>query len=86
MEPQVEIYCKKERKKKDCSCIWIVLTVVTIALAFFAGVLVTALTEIISTLGLGAIIVLLIALGVLFIISLIALICCKSTDRKKCCY
>ena len=43
MEPHVEIYCKKDRKK-DCSCLWLIVGVVAIALAFFVGVLVAALT------------------------------------------
>ena len=86
MEPQVEIYCKKENKKKDCSCLWPILAVVIFALTFFVGALVAALTGFVTTLGVGAIAVLIIALGVLAIIALIALICCrKSEKKKKCC-
>ncbi len=88
MEPQVEIYCKKEDKRKDCSCLCLILAVVVIAITFFAGALVAALTGLIETLGIGAIITLLIALGVLAVIVFIALICCKNTDKdkkKKCC-
>ena len=71
MEPEVDIFCKKENKKKDCSCLWIITGVVTLALFFFVGVL----------------IVLLITLGILFIISLISLFCCKKTNKKKnCCF
>ena len=85
MEPQVEIYCKKENKRKDCSCLWLILAVVVIAITFFAGALVAALTGLIETLGIGAIIALLIALGVLAIVAIIALICCRKTDKKKKC-
>lgn len=86
MEPHVEVYYKKE-KQKDCSCLWIVVTVVAIVLAFFAGVLVTALTEITGTLGVGAIITLVIALAVLLTIAIINVICCKKDNKKKknCC-
>ena len=82
MEPNVEIYCKKENKK-DCSCLWLILAVVAIALAFFAGVLVAALTEIIATIGIGAIITLIIALGVLLLITAINVICCNKKNRRK---
>lgn len=85
MEPQVEIYCKKEDKRKDCSCLWLILAVIVIAITFFAGALVAALTGLIDTLGIGAIITLLIALGVLAIVAIIALICCRKTDKKKKC-
>ena len=40
MEPEVDIFCKKEPKKKDCSCLWIITGIVTLALFFFVGVLV----------------------------------------------
>ena len=85
MEPQVEIYCKKENKRKDCSCLWLILAVVVFALTFFAGVLVATLTEIVAVLGVGAIIALVIALGVLAVIAIIALICCRKGDKKKKC-
>ena len=85
MEPQVEIYCKKENKRKDCSCLWIILAVVVYALTFFAGALVATLTDLVAILGIGAIITLLIALGVLAVIALIALICCNKGDKKKKC-
>ena len=87
MESQVEVYYKKDRKK-DCSCLWLILAVVAIALAFFIGVLVAALTGIIATLGIGAIIAIIVALAVLLIIAIINVICCKKDNKKKkcCCY
>ena len=89
MEPQVEVYYKKEKEtKKDCSCLWVIVAIVAIALAFFVGVLVAALTGIIATLSVGAIIALVIVLAVLLVVSIISVICCKKNDRKKkcCCY
>ena len=83
MEPHVEIYCKKENKRKDCSCLWLILAVVAIALAFFVGVLVAALTTIIATLGIGAIIAIVVALAVLFIVALINVICCVKNNKRK---
>ena len=85
MEPQVEIYCKKENKRKDCSCIWLIFAVVVFALTFFVGALVAALTGLVATLGVGAIIALIIAFGVLAVIALLALICCQKGDKKKKC-
>ena len=90
MEPHVEVYYKKDKEKdrrKDCSCLWLILAVVGIALAFFVGVLVAALTAIITTLGVGAIIALVVILAVLLLVGIIALICCKKDDKKKkhCC-
>ncbi len=85
MEPNIEIYCKKDNKR-DCSCLWLIVAVVAVALAFFVGVLVAALTEIIATIGVGAIITLVIALGVLLLIALINVICCKKRCRRReCC-
>ena len=84
MEPQVEIYCKKENKK-DCSCLWLILAIVAIALSFFVGALVAALTGFVTTLGVGAIVTLIIALAVLLVITIINVICCIKKDRKKHC-
>lgn len=85
MEPNIEIYCKKD-SKRDCSCLWLIVAVVAVVLAFFVGVLVAALTEIIATISVGAIITLVIALGVLLLIALINVICCKKRCRRReCC-
>ena len=74
MEPKVEVYYKKEKDcKRDCCCLGLIVAVVAVVLAFFVGVLVAALTEIIATIGVGAIITLVIALGVLLLIALINL-------------
>ena len=84
MEPQIEVYCKKD-KKKDCSCLETILFIISIALSFFIGALVAALTGFVTTLGTGAVIVLIIALAILLISALISLLCCKKTDKKKNC-
>ena len=84
MEPQVEIYCKKECKKKDCSCSWLVLAIVFIVLAFFVGALVAELTGFVATLTTGAVIVLIIALALLAIIAIVNLICCKNKKKYYC--
>lgn len=85
MEPNVEIYCKKE-SKKDCSCLWLILAIVAITLSFFLGILFAAITEIVGIIGIGAIITLIIALGVLLLITAINVICCnKKNKRKHCC-
>lgn len=85
MEPNVEIYCKKENKK-DCSCLWLILAIVAVALAFFAGVLVAGLTDIVTTIGTGAIITLIIALAILLIVAIINVLCCnKRNKRRECC-
>ncbi len=85
MEPQVEIYCKKENRRKDCSCLWLILALVAIALSFFVGALVAALTGFVAILGIGAVAVLIIALVVLLIIAIINVICCKKNNKRRDC-
>lgn len=85
MEPQVEIYCKKDDKKKNCSCLWLILAIIAVVLSFFVGALVAALTGFVATLGIGAVAVLIIALVLLLIIAIISVICCKKGNRKKYC-
>ena len=82
MEQNIEMY---PRRKKDCFCLWLIVSIVAIVLSFFIGVLFAALTTIIDTIGIGGIIALLITLVVLFIITLINAICCKKLDRKNYC-
>lgn len=87
MEPNVQIFYKKDKdKKKDCSCLWLIVAIVSIVLSFFIGVLVTFFTPILDILGIGVIISLIITLVVLLVIAIINVICCKRNDRKKCCY
>lgn len=82
MEPQVEIYCKKDRKK-DCSCLWLIVAIISTVLSFFIGGLVGTLLSL--TTLVGYIVVLIITLAILLLISIISLICCKKNDKKKNC-
>lgn len=78
MEPQVEV-CFKKNKKRRC-CEDIVIFILAIFVAFVIGLIVGALTDLITTLGLGAVILFLVTLVILLIIEAIMLICCK----RKC--
>lgn len=86
MEPQVEVYYKKEKdRKKDCSCLFLIVAIVAIVLSFFVGALIAALTGFVTTLGVGAVVVLIIALVILLIITIINVICCKRNSRRRDC-
>ncbi len=86
MESEIDIYCKDHCKKKDCTCLYIITSLIALILFFFIGVLVQSLVGIVAALTLGAVIVLLITLLILLIISLILLFCCKKSNKKKKCY
>ena len=85
MEPEYDIYCKKECKKKDCTCLYIITTIISLILFFFIGVLAQSLVGIVAALTIGAVIVLLITLIILLIISLILSWCCKKNNKNKNC-
>ena len=86
MEPNIEVYYKKDECRKiDCSCSWLIPSLVAVALSFFVGVLVAALTGIIDTLTVGGIIALVIILAVLLVITIINVICYIRNDKKKYC-
>lgn len=78
MEPQVDICFKKEKRRKCCMDIAIFILVILVA--FVVGLIVGTLTDLISLLGLGAVILFLVTLVILLIIEAIMLICCK----KRC--
>ena len=87
MEPEIDIYCKNDCKKKDYTCLYIITSLISLILFFFLGVLVQSLVGIVAALTLGAVIVLLITLAILLLISIILLLCCKKNNKKKkCCY
>ena len=87
MEPNIEVYYKKdEEKRKDCSCLWIILSLVAVALSFFVGVLIATLTGIVATIGIGGIIALIVILVILLLIAIMNVICCKKNGKKKYCY
>ena len=74
---------KRECKKNKC-CVDIVITILAIALAFVIGIIIGAVTEIYTTLGIGAFVVLAAILGILIIIRIIMIVCYGCRD-KKCC-
>ena len=83
MEPQVDICFKREKdKKRRRCCIDLVIFVVSILLAFGIGLIIGALTGLVTFLGIGAIVLFLVTLLILLIIRIIMLICCK---KKDCC-
>lgn len=84
MEPNVEVYYKKDNRK-DCCCLGLIVTIIAIALSFFVGVLVAALTGIIATITVGGLIAIIVALAVALIVAIINAICCKKEDKKKYC-
>lgn len=82
MEPQVDICFKREKNKKRRCCIDLVIFVISLLLAFGIGLIIGALTGLVTFLGIGAIVLFLVTLLVLLIIRIIMLICCK---KKDCC-
>ena len=79
MEPQVDICFKKDKKRRCCMDIAIFILVIFIA--FVIGLIVGSLTDLITFLGTGAIVLFLTTLVVLLIIEIAMLICC----RKRTC-
>ena len=82
MESQVDICFKREKNKKRRCCIDLVIFIVSILLAFGIGLIIGALTTLVTFLGIGAIVLFLVTLLILLIIRIIMLICCK---KKECC-
>ena len=78
MDPQTNYCCKKERKTK--CCIDLIIFIISILITFVAGLLVGALTELVATLGNGAIIVFLSTLVLLLIIRVITILCSKKNN------
>ena len=62
MEPNEVCYKKEKCKNNDCFCLELIVTIVAIALAFFVGVLVAAVTGIVATLTIGGIIALIVVI------------------------
>lgn len=79
MEPQVDICFKKDKKRRCCMDIAIFILVIFIA--FVIGLIVGTLTDLISLLGLGAVILFLVTLIILLAIEAIIFVCCR---RKNC--
>ena len=86
MELNEDIYYKKEKdRKKDCSGLWFIVTILAIILSFFVGVLIAEITSILPILGISGVIALIIVFSVLLIIAIISLIYCKKSNKKKYC-
>ena len=66
-------------KDRKC-CVDIVIFVLSILFAFVIGLIIGAVTGIFAALGLGAFVAIAILLGILILVRIIMLICCK-----KCC-
>ena len=65
-------------------CVDIVICILTSLITFVAGLLIGALTALVTALGLGAIIAILAILVILLIIRILTLICCKE-KKDNCC-
>lgn len=83
MEPQVSICCNNKKNNKRNWCAWLIIGILSVALAFTLGLLIGALTSILVLLSLPAIIVLIVILIILLIIEIIMLLCQK--EKKNCC-
>ena len=79
MEPQVDICFKKDKKKK--CCIDLIIFIISILLAFVAGLLIGNLTGLVTFLGTGAIALFIATLLIFLIVRVIMLIC----NKNKCC-
>lgn len=79
MEPQVDICFKKDKKGK--CCIDLVIFIIAILIGFVAGLLIGNLTELVTFLGTGAIVLFLATLLIFIIVRVIMLIC----NKNKCC-
>ncbi len=78
MEQQGDYYCKKDKKRK--CCIDLIIFIISILISFIIGLLIGSSTELVTTLGIGAIIAFLVTLIVLFAIRIITIVCSK----KRC--
>ena len=86
MEQNIDVYCKIDKcKRKNCCCIWIITAIIAVVLAFFIGLLVSAVTGILAALGTPVLIAFVVLLAIILIISIIALICCKNSGTKNIC-
>lgn len=69
-------------KEKRC-CVDLVLTILLVAFAFVLGLIIGALTGILVLLGLAGFIAVAVILGLLIVLRIVMLVCCKK--EKKCC-
>lgn len=91
MEPQDTIYCydnKENKCKSKVGCLVIIAGIIFAAFATVIGIILGATLATTFLEALAAIIVLAVVLGILFILTLILMICNKGKDKKhkcKCC-
>lgn len=86
MEQDIDVYCKIDKnKRKNCCCIWIITAILAVVLSFFVGLLVSAVTGILEALGTAVLIAFVVISAILLVISIIALLCCKSNTKKNSC-
>lgn len=83
MEPKCyyeepKCYCKEKR-----CCVDLILTILLVAFAFVLGLIIGALAGILVLLGLSAFIAIAVILGLLIVLRIVMLVCCKK--EKKCC-
>lgn len=71
--------------KKNRCCVDIIICILSSLITFIAGLLIGALTGLVTALGLGAIIAILSILVILTIIRIINLVCCKDKKDDCCC-
>ena len=71
--------------KKNSCCVDIIICILSSLITFIAGLLIGALTGLVTALGLGAIIAILSILVILTIIRIINLVCCKDKKDDCCC-
>lgn len=78
----MDMEAKKECREKRC-CVDLVLTILLIAFAFTLGLIIGAVAGILVLIGFSAVIAVAVILGLLIILRIVTLICCKT--EKKCC-
>ena len=71
--------------KKNRCCVDIIICILSSLITFIAGLLIGALTGLVTALGLEAIIAILSILVILTIIRIINLVCCKDKKDDCCC-
>ena len=71
--------CNKKNKKRRC-CLDIIIFVLAILTAFVIGIIIGAFTGLVDTIGVGAIVSILVTFAVLFILRIVDLICFKKCN------
>lgn len=82
MEPKCYYEQPKCCKEKGC-CVDLILTILLVAFAFILGLIIGALAGILVLLSLGAVIGVAVILGLLIVLRIVMLVCCRR--EKKCC-